>query len=119
MYSRRNLDFLLFEVLNVIDLTKHDYYSLHNRDTFNMVLDAAEHIAEKYLRPYLKETDLHPPELVHGKVEVHPAIKAYYMAYQESGLLSSTFDEQHGGQQLPKSVYAAADFIIYRRSKTL
>ena len=77
-----------------------------------MTLDAADNIAEKNMRPFLKESDKHPPELKNGIVKVHPALHEYYRAFCESGLLASNFEKQFGGQQLPKTIYAAADFIV-------
>ena len=112
LYSRRNLRFMLFEVLDVLALTKYPYFAAHDAGSFNMVLDTAEGIAAKTLRPFLKESDKQPPELVDGNVKVHPALHEYYKTYCESGLLAACFDEQYGGQQLPKTMYAAADFIV-------
>ena len=88
------------------------YFAAHDAGSCNMVLDTAEGIAEKYMRPFLKETDKLQPELVNGEVKVHKAIAEYYKAFCDGGLMAVTFDEQFGGQQLPKTVYAAADFIV-------
>ena len=110
-YSKRNLNFMLYEVLDVLQLTKHPYFAAHDADSLNMVLDTAEGIADKYMRPFLKESDKQQPELINGEVKVHKAVGQYYKAFCESGLMAATFDEQFGGQQLPKTVYAAADFI--------
>jgi alkylation response protein AidB-like acyl-CoA dehydrogenase len=111
-YSRQNLHFMLYEVLDVLSLTKHPYFALHNAETMNMVLDTAERIAEKNMRPYLKQSDQQPPQLVNGIVEVHPALHSYYKSFCETGLMAACFDESLGGQQLPKTVYATADFIV-------
>jgi alkylation response protein AidB-like acyl-CoA dehydrogenase len=111
-YSRRNLHFLLYEVLDVLSLTSHSYFAAHDAESFNMVLDTAEGIAARTMRPYLKESDKQVPELINGNVKVHPALREYYKAFCESGLLAACFDEQYGGQQLPKTVYATADFIV-------
>ncbi len=111
-YSKQNLDFLLFEVLDITKLNQYAYFQGHDLETFNLVLDTAEGIAEKHLRSYLKESDLHPPELIDGKVKTHPAIKEFYKNFCDSGLMSACFDEKYGGQQLPKAVYGASDFII-------
>jgi alkylation response protein AidB-like acyl-CoA dehydrogenase len=111
-YSRRNLNFMLYEVMDVLSLTKHPYFAAHDADSCDMVLDTAEGIAEKYMRPFLKVTDQQPPGLINGQVKVHKAIAAYYKAFCESGLMAASFDEKFGGQQLPKTVYAAADFIV-------
>lgn len=47
-----------------------------------------------------------------GEVAVHKALADYYKAFCDSGLMLSTFNHQMGGHQLPKMVYAAADFIL-------
>ena len=103
---------MLYEILDVLSLTKHLYFAAHDAESFNMVLDAADGIAEKKMRPFYKESDRLQPELIDGSVKVHPALHDYYKSFCESGLLASTFDEKYGGQQLPKTVYAAADFIV-------
>jgi len=111
-YSRQNLSFLLFDVLDILEITSHEYFSAHDNGTMNMVLDTAESIAEKTMRPFYTEADRRPPELINGKTKVHAAIKDYYQQYCYSGLMTASFDQQYGGQQLPKTVYAAADFIL-------
>jgi len=111
-YSRRNLNFLLYEVHDVLSLTEHPYFSTHDAFSFDMVLETAESIAVKNMRPFLKESDRTPPELIDGKIKVHPGVADYYNAFCESGLMVACFEESLGGQQLPKTVYAAADFIL-------
>jgi len=111
-YSRRNLNFMLYEVMDVLSLTKHEYFSAHDKESMNMVIDAAESLASNILRPVYVETDRNPPDLLDGKVSVHPYAKKYYHSFCEAGLMSASFDEQFGGQQLPRIIYAAADFII-------
>jgi alkylation response protein AidB-like acyl-CoA dehydrogenase len=103
---------MLFEVLDVLQLAKHSYFSAHDAESFTMVLDTAEGIAEKHLRPFLKETDKLQPGLINGEVKVHKAIGEYHKAFCNSGLMAACFDEKFGGQQLPKTIYAAADFML-------
>jgi alkylation response protein AidB-like acyl-CoA dehydrogenase len=112
LYSLRNLQFILYEVFDVLALTKYERFSRHDKQAFDLVLEAAEAIAKKYLRPFLKDGDRHPPQLEGGTIKVHPALHDYYQEFSTSGLLASTFDDAHGGIQLPEAVYAAADFII-------
>ncbi|MEP7143107.1 MAG: acyl-CoA dehydrogenase [Ferruginibacter sp.] len=111
-FSKRNLHFMLYEVLDVLSLTKHPYFAAHDAESFNMVLDTADSIAEKTMRPFYKENDRLQPELINGQVTVHPALHDYYRSFCQSGLLAAPFDEKYGGQQLPKTVYAAANFIV-------
>ncbi|MDZ7876165.1 MAG: acyl-CoA dehydrogenase [Saprospiraceae bacterium] len=110
-FSRRNLDFTLFEVLNVDSLTQYDYYKDHDHDTFGMVLDTATDIAEKIMKPAFIGADRNQPELVNGEVKIHQSVHAFFKAYAESGLLSAPFSYENNGQQLPKVIAGAAEFI--------
>lgn len=111
-YSRRNLEFLLFEVFKIHELKKYPYFANIDEESVQGYLDLSETIAEKYLRPFFKATDQMPASWHEGKVAVHPAIKSYYEAYTSQGLMAATFDPKFGGFCLPKSVYALGDFII-------
>jgi alkylation response protein AidB-like acyl-CoA dehydrogenase len=110
-FSRRNLDFTLFEVLNTESLTQYDYFNAHDRDTFGMVMDAATEIAEKIMKPAFVDADRKQPELVNGNVKVHQGVHDFYKAYSESGFLSAPFSFDYDGQQVPKTVVTAAEFI--------
>lgn len=110
-FSRRNLDFTLFEVLNIESLTQYDYFNAHDSETFGMVLDASADIAGKILKPAFTDSDRHQPELIDGQVKVHQGVHDYFKAFSETGLLAAPFPFEFGGQQLPKTVSAAAEFI--------
>lgn len=110
-YSRRNLDFMLKEVLNVGELTKYTYFQDYTPDMFDMVLDTAEEIADKIMRPAYVDSDRNQPELINGQVKVHPAVKDYVKAMGESGMTGAMFKYEHGGQQLPTTVGAGSEFI--------
>ena len=110
-YSRRNLDFMLKEVLNVGELTKYPYFQDYTPDMFDMVLDTAEEIADKIMRPAYVDSDRKQPELINGQVKVHPAVKDYVKAMGESGMTGAMFKYEHGGQQLPTTVGAGSEFI--------
>lgn len=111
-YSLRNLQFMLYDVFDVVGLTEAQYFSNHSRESFDIMLQVAEDIAAKFLRPYFKESDKNPPQLLGGKVNVHSSLHDYYNTFCSTGLLASTFDDRLGGSQVPKTVFAAADFIV-------
>lgn len=111
-YSRRNLDFMLKEVLQVQDLCKYPYYQDYTPEMFDMVIDTAEDIAAKTMRPAYVESDRKQPELVNGQVKVHPMVKNYMKAMGDAGFLSALFPYADGGQQLPALVGGAAYFIM-------
>lgn len=111
-YSRRNLTFLLHEVFNAADLTKYPYYSAHDRETFDMTIDAATQIADNIMFPYFRDVDRNQPELRNGKVTVHPKIGEYLKALGEAGLIGTGFSFENGGQQLPELVSSCLGFIL-------
>lgn len=110
-YSRRNLDFMLKEVLHVEELTKYPYFQDYTLEMFDMVLDTAEDIAEKTMRPAYISSDRNQPELINGQVKVHPAVKDYFKAMGDSGMIGAMFAYEHGGQQLPAIIGAGSELI--------
>ena len=110
-FSRRNIDFTLFEVLKIEALTHYDFFNAHDKETFGMVLDAITDIAENIMKPAFVDSDRQQPELINGVVKVHKGVHDFYKAFSETGLLSAPFPFEYNGQQLPKTVNAAAEFI--------
>lgn len=111
-FSKRDLQFNLYQLLNVEQLVQYPYFQDHNRESFEMVLDAAEQIADKMLRPLLTEMDRNEPQLVDGKIRVHEGMKAVTRRFGEDGWINATFRYEEGGQQLPATVHNAAAFIF-------
>lgn len=111
-FSKRNLHFLLHEVFKAEELTKYDYFSAHDQETFNLVLDSATYIADTLMHPYLKEVDKNQPELKDGQITVHPKIREYLKAMGEAGLIGAGFSFEHGGQQLPEMISSCVGFIL-------
>lgn len=111
-FSRRNLDFILYEVLDVLSLTQYAYFSIHDAETLGFTLDIATDIAERTMLGAYAESDRNPPELINGEVKVHPMLHHFYKVFCDSGLMSSTFDFDLKGQQLPRAVYESAFCII-------
>ena len=111
-FSKRNLHFLLHEVFNAEELTKYAYFSAHDRETFNLVLDSAAYIGDTLMHPYLKDVDRNQPELKNGQVTVHPSIKAYLKAVGEAGIIGAGFPFEQGGQQLPEMISSCIGFIL-------
>lgn len=111
-FSRRNLNFLIHEVFRAEDLTQHAHFQDYSREAFDMVLDSATEISEKILLPAFVEADRRAPELANGGVQVHPAAGRFMKAVGDAGLIGAGFSAEHGGQQLPELVNAAAGFIL-------
>jgi alkylation response protein AidB-like acyl-CoA dehydrogenase len=108
----RNLRFLLHEVLDLEALTRFPYFADHDRASFDGVLDAAEQMATDLLWPSFKSMDVEQPELVDGRVKVHPMVRTVMQEWGRGGWISAHAPSALGGQQLPGTVLAAARGIF-------
>ncbi|PLK45986.1 acyl-CoA dehydrogenase [Emticicia sp. TH156] len=111
-FSKRNVNFLLYEVHDVESLTRHSYFADHNRETFDMTIDTATQIAENLMFPFLKDIDKNQPELKDGQVQVHPSIRNYLKAVGESGIIGADFDYENGGAQMPVTITSTVGYIL-------
>jgi len=106
--SRRDLEFLLHEWLEVETLTKRPRFAEHSRETFDAVMELAEQIATEHFAPHNRTADEHEPRFVDGRVEMIPEVGRALEVFRESGIMAGTFDEEYGGLQLPQTVGQAA-----------
>ncbi|HSV37955.1 MAG TPA: acyl-CoA dehydrogenase [Nocardioidaceae bacterium] len=107
LMSRRDLEFLLYEWLEVEKLTSRPRYADHSRETFDAALELAEAIATDHFATHNKLADANEPTFDGERVHLIPEIKKALDVYFESGLLSASLDEEVGGGQLPHVVSGA------------
>ena len=89
--SRRDVDFLLYEWLDVVELTKRDHFAEHSRDTFDAVIDLSADIATKCFAPHNKKGDQNGPSVgADGKVVLIDEIKDALDTFSEAGLLAES-----------------------------
>lgn len=110
--SKRNLEFMLYEVFDIVSLTKYPHYKTHNKKLFDMTLDAALKLAKDLLYPNFEEMDRKAPYLENGKVKVHPSVRKVMEQFGEGGWIAAKFDEKFGGEQLPYLIADACQFIF-------
>lgn len=106
--SRRDVDFNLFDVLQIDKLSSRPLYADLDREIFNAVLDTAETIAGSHFQSFYRKSDLNEPSLENGAVHTLPELKAAIDAFTEAGFMSAHAPADEGGQQLPVSVVQAA-----------
>jgi len=107
--SRSDIDFLLYEWLDVPRLTERGQFAEHSRETFDAVLDLSADMAEKLFAPHNKKSDQNEPHVgADGKVEIIPEVGAALAEFSKAGLIAAGFDESLGGAQLPTVVSRAA-----------
>ena len=105
--NRRDLDFLLYEVLDVPALCRVPRYAQQDRSTFDSVIEAAHALAEKKFLPFAAKLDANEPQFDGQRVHLIPEVKDALTAYIEGGFLSAAFDADAGGLQLPYVVAQA------------
>jgi alkylation response protein AidB-like acyl-CoA dehydrogenase len=110
--NRRNLDFMLYEVLGVDRLCAYPRFAEHSRDTFGAALDLAHQIALEKFLPHNRKSDLNEPQMVDGKVALIPEIGEAVQAYNDAGFAAALADYDAGGMQLPFVVAQACDSMF-------
>ncbi len=105
--SRRDLDFLLHEWLQVEKLTSAPRYADHSRETFDAALDTCEQIATELFAPHNKKNDEHEPHFDGETVHIIPEVKHALSAFAQAGLVAAGQAYDLGGMQLPLVVEKA------------
>ena len=105
--SRRDLDFLLFELLHVDEICSRPRFSEHSRATFAAALDTALEIAAEKFAPHNRASDEAEPRFEAGRVEMIPEVKEAVRAFADAGFIAATYDYAQGGMQLPFSISLA------------
>lgn len=101
LINRRDLDFLLYEMLDAPSLCQHPRYAQHDRDTFESVIEAAHTLAEEKFLPFAAKLDANEPHFDGERVHIIPEVKEALQAYVDGGFLATAFDAENGGSQLP------------------
>jgi len=112
LVSDRDVDFVLYQLLDVPSLCRLPWFRDHSRETFDLFLRSARRLAREELFPSYRPLDEAPPVLRDGKVKVHPRLREIYPRLAELGVLSATRPAEVGGQQLPHSVATAAGLVL-------
>lgn len=107
LLSRRDIDFLLFEWLGVDELTKHERFAEHSRETFEALLDLCEQLAARYFATHNKKSDTNEPSFDGETVTMIPEVKEAWAAFAQADLLGIAMDRRFGGAQLPTTVAQA------------
>jgi alkylation response protein AidB-like acyl-CoA dehydrogenase len=107
LLSRRDVEFLLYEWLDVTSLCNRPRFTDHSRDTFDGALDTAERIATEVFLPHRRKSDVEEPEFDGERVKIIPEVREAFVAFAEAGLLAGPQDYEFGGMQLPLTVHNA------------
>ncbi len=107
LLNRRDLEFVLYELLKVDTLTATARYSGQDRALYDQTLDAAERLATDKFATHAAELDEHEPTFDGECVHLIPAVKEALDAYVEAGFMGASLDADIGGTQLPWTIAQA------------
>ena len=105
--SRPDLDFLLFQWLDVGALLERPRFREHSGETFAAALDLAEQLAERYFAPHNQAGDQNEPRYDGQRIHMIGEVGEALAAFAESGLLGAAMEADVGGGQLPHTVHRA------------
>jgi butyryl-CoA dehydrogenase len=102
--NQRDLEFLLYEWLDVTALCQYPRYSHHDRETFDAVLETARSLAEVKFAPHAAKLDVNEPVFNGTHVQIIPEVAEALQAYCDCGFMAAGFDLEWGGMQLPATI---------------
>ncbi len=118
--NRRDLDFLLYELLDVEKLLATERYASFDRDMLNEVLDSAQALAEDIFLPTAASVDANEVRFEDGGAVSPPEVKEALDAFAECGFFGAGLDEEDGGLQMPyvattamNGMFSAANNSVY------
>ncbi|MBT0568539.1 acyl-CoA dehydrogenase [Williamsia sp. CHRR-6] len=107
--SRRDIEFLLYEWLDVTALTSRERFAEHSRETFDDVLSLSADMAIQLFATHNKKADQNEPYIGEdGRVVLIDEVHTALAEFTKSGLVAGSFDESVGGMQLPTVVSRAS-----------
>lgn len=106
--NRRELDFVLFELLGANELLAHPRFAAFERGMVGEVLDTAQRIAEEKFLPIAPELDANEPRFVDGKVVMPASARGALEACAGAGIFALGLPEENGGLGAPRFLYTAA-----------
>ena len=106
------LKYLLYDVHELEELLKRERFVDHDKESLDMFLESTKDFADRELFPYIKEMDENPAFHKDGQVYVHKQVETMMKKGGELGFISSSFDYEVGGLQIPLMASTASSYIL-------
>ena len=107
--DRRDVQFVLYEQLDIESLTKEPKYADLDKKTFDMVISEARSLATKELLPTSAEGDKEGCRFEAGEVKVPKSFHRVYSLLKEGEWIALSDDPEVGGQGMPRIIASAVD----------
>ena len=110
--DRRDVDFVLHELLHVEELSEHEKYAEFNKKTIDLIVAEARNLAIKEILPTQLDSDREGTHFQAGKVTVPASFHKAWELFKEGEWLAMIEDPKWGGQGMPRAVaLAASDYM--------
>jgi alkylation response protein AidB-like acyl-CoA dehydrogenase len=109
---RRELRFVLHEVLEVEKTMAAIGRDDVNRELIDSVVDEGARFAEQVLSPLNWQGDWNGPKLENGRVTTPPGFREAYEQFCRDGWAGMAADPDHGGQGLPDAAHIAVGEML-------
>ena len=106
------LKYLLYDVHELEELLKRERFVDHDKESLDMFLESTKDFADRELFPFIKEMDENPAFHKDGQVYVHKQVETMMKKGGELGFISSSFDYEVGGLQIPLMASTASSYIL-------
>lgn len=108
--DRRDIDFVLHELLHIEQLAETEQFGEFNRKTFDLILNEGRRFALKEMLPTYAEGDRIGVRYEgDGTVKVPESFHRVHKLYRESEWTAPAMNPAYGGQGLPHSLAVAVD----------
>ncbi len=108
LLNPRDIDFILYELLDTLALIRTERYGEHDREVFDAVIAAAHKLAADKFAPFAAKLDANEPTLDGTRVHLIAEVGLALRAYIDGGFMGISADARYGGMQLPYVVAQAA-----------
>jgi len=112
LVNRRDLAFILYELLEIESLNARPRYADHSRDTFEAALDISQRIAAEHFASHNRKADLNEPTFDGERVHMIPEVAQALDVFCQAGLMAASRDYDQGGMQLPVTIAQACMAIF-------
>ncbi len=111
--DRRDIDFVLFDQLNVDELCHVEKFRDFNKNTFTMLINETRKFAIKEILPTYQAGDREGVRLENGNVIIPECYRRPFNLLREAEFTSITEDPEYGGQGVPETIAtAAAEYLV-------
>jgi alkylation response protein AidB-like acyl-CoA dehydrogenase len=110
--DRRDVDFVLHEILHVEELSDHEIFAEFNKKTVDLIIAEARNLAIKEILPTQIDGDREGAHFDAGKVTIPASFHKAWELFKEGEWVALIEDPKWGGQGMPRAVaLAASDYM--------